>query len=364
MAKASAFAAGGALGAAAATAGLLATQVEQAKRTIGVRSTAPPYADTRYGKSKGPSIRLVMIGDSVAASLGADDPRDTIGARLASLVSEYDGRAVMLSTVADVGARSKNLKAQVTRALHYRPHVAVIIIGGNDVTHMVPQRRSIKYLDAAVRRLRAEGVQVVVGTVPDFGKIGPIHPPLRWVLQRLGKSLAKAQTICVVEAEGRAVSMGDLLGPEFGLRPGELFSADQFHPSTEGYEAVAQTLAPSVLAAMSRGETGEVLPDIFQAPTVAPLSQIAAQATEITGVEVSGAAPGAWSIGSETGDETLGTVSIGSVPSDAAQTDAIVPKSSRWARMGRRKLPPRTAKGPDEQPALDAESGPGLAPDH
>lgn len=313
LAKAGAFAAGGAAGAAAATVGLLAAQTEQAKKTIGPRTTAPPFADARYGRSKGPSIRLVMIGDSVAAGLGADHAFDTIGARLANIVSEYDGRAVVLSTVATVGARSKNLDEQVTRALHYRPHVAVIIIGANDATHLVPKNRSIAYLRAALRRLRAANIQVVVGTTPDMGKIVPIQPPLRWALQAMGNRIAEAQTICVVEEGCRAVSMGQLLGPEFGLRPRELFAADQFHPSTEGYEAVAQALAPSVLAALSRGEKGEVLPDRFELREEAPLDEVAHQAAHTSGMEV---------VATE-------------------DPDTSTSRWSRLAKMGRRKLPPR-----------------------
>jgi lysophospholipase L1-like esterase len=278
VARATAYGTFGALGAAAATAGLLRAQAEQAKRTIGVRSTSPPYADGRYGKSKGPSIRMVMVGDSLATSLGADDPLDTIGARLASLVAEYDGRAVVLSTVAEVSAQSKELAGQVDRALHYRPHVAVIIIGGNDATHLVPHRQSIKLLDSAVRRLRQAGTQVVVGTTPDLGTVVPIHPPLGWILRRSGRTLARAQAICVVEAEGRAVHMGSLLGPEFDLRPEDLFSADQFHPSTEGYEAVAQALAPSVIASLSLGEKGEILPEVAEPRIPTPMLQLEATA--------------------------------------------------------------------------------------
>ena len=316
VAKAGAFGAGGLLGAAAATVGLMAAQTEHAKRTIGPQSTAPPYADARYGRKKGPSIRMVMIGDSVASGLGADHAHDTIGARLAKLVSEYDGRAVLLSTVATVGARSRDLEAQVTRALHYRPHVAVIIIGANDATHLVPKHRSIEYLSAALRRLRAADVQVVVGTVPDMGKIVPIRPPLKWLLRHLGQQLAEAQTVCVVENGARAVSMGDILGPEFGLRPRELFASDQFHPSTEGYEAVAQVLAPSVIAAMSRGETGEVLPDLLQVSAEAGIEEIAERATHTSGMEVVAA-------------------------------EAPAGNGSRWgrlAKMGRRGLPPKPAE--------------------
>lgn len=316
--RAVAFGGGGLLGLGAAAMGALAAQTELARRTIGPRRVASPYADRRYGQAKGISRRLVMMGDSAAAGLGASNPGDTIGAFLASLVAEYGGQPVVLSTVAEIGARSRHLDAQVDRALHYRPHVAVIIIGANDVTHAVRPQVSVRYLQAAVLRLRDGGVQVVVGTCPDLGTVTPINPPLRWVVRRLSRSLAAAQTVCVVEAGGRAVSLGDLLGPEFSSRPEVLFSQDRFHPSDAGYLAAAQVLAPSVLAALSRGPRGEVLPSLFTRPTVAPLPRAAAEAVESPGTEVSGTTVGGRQRGA----------------------------GGRWARIGKRILVKRPGKGP------------------
>ena len=302
---------GGLLGVGAASAGVLAVQTRLARRSIGPRTHSAPYADGRYGRSKGTSVRLVMMGDSVAASLGADRPEDTVGALLASFVAEYGGREVVLSSVATVGARSVDLRRQVEQALHLRPHVAVIIIGGNDVTHAVRPQVSVRLLAEAVQLLRDADVQVVVGTCPDLGTVRPIRPPLRWVARRLSRTLAAAQTVAVARTGGRSVSLGDLLGPEFNRRPGQLFSADRFHPSTAGYEAVAQVLAPSVLAALSRGQSGEILPDVLPkeaglppkaADSIAPLNEAAVAATARPGTEVRAATdssstppgPGTW----------------------------------------------------------------------
>ena len=50
--------------------------------------------------------------------------------------------------------------------------------------------------------------------------------------------MAAAQTIAVVEAGGRTVSLGSVLGPSFA-EDQDLFSADEFHPSAAGYAAAA-----------------------------------------------------------------------------------------------------------------------------
>ena len=45
----------------------------------------------------------------------------------------------------------------------------------------------------------------------------PIPHPLRHVGRSWSRRLAAAQTICVVEAGGRSVSLGDLTGQIFGM---------------------------------------------------------------------------------------------------------------------------------------------------
>ena len=124
------------------------------------------------------------------------------------------------------------------------------MIGANDVTHRIDKSVAVRHLADAVRRLRELGTEVVVGTCPDLGTIQPIPQPLRLIGRRWSRDLAAAQTVAVVEAGGRTVSLGDLLGPEFAERPHEMFSADRFHPSPAGYARAAAALLPSVYAAL------------------------------------------------------------------------------------------------------------------
>ncbi|GAA2910292.1 hypothetical protein GCM10020221_02760 [Streptomyces thioluteus] len=162
------------------------------------------------------------------------------------------------------GAQSYDLERQVTLLLSgpgRTPDVCVIMIGANDVTHRVPAARSVRLLSEAVRRLRDTGCEVVVGTCPDLGTIEPVYQPLRWLARRLSRELAAAQTIGVLEAGGRTVSLGDLLGPEFASNPRELFGPDNYHPSAEGYATAAMAVLPTLCAALGLWPEDEERPD-------------------------------------------------------------------------------------------------------
>jgi lysophospholipase L1-like esterase len=237
-------------GAIAASLGVLVAQARLARRAIGPQRGVPPYQDGRFGPVTGTSIRLALIGDSVAAGLGADVAADTVAGVLVRGVGEATRRPVLMTNHAVVGARSADLERQVTRCLSARPHVAVIIIGGNDVTHLVPRGVAATHLATAVGRLVDAGCAVVVGTCPDLGTIRPVGPPLRWVARHMSRSLAAAQRGAAVGAGARTVSLYDLLGPEFEANSETLFASDRFHPSGLGYRRIGSALLPSVLAAL------------------------------------------------------------------------------------------------------------------
>jgi lysophospholipase L1-like esterase len=282
IATAAAYGGGGVVGAGAAFFGLAYAQGIYARNQIGVRRKSAPYADGLYGPRKsGTSARFVMMGDSLAAGLGAGAPYNTPGAMLAQGISNVLDRPVRLVNVSTVGARSADLGMQVDRALHVRPQIAVIIIGANDVTHVGRPQSAVAHLEEAVRRLRAVRCQVVVGTCPDVGSVKPIPQPLRWVARRLSRQLAAAQMIACVRAGAHVVSFADELGPEFEADP-DLFDDDRFHPGAEGYERVTQVLFPAVLAALDADRPGdETSGEIME------LALAAADAAEEGGVHLS-----------------------------------------------------------------------------
>ena len=231
LASAAAYGGGGLSVLGAGLYGLLRAEAKLARRAIGETTGAPPDATGWYGRGRpGPAIKVALLGDSSAAGYGVERVTETTGAYLASGLAESTDRRVHLRSYAVVGARSSDLVGQIDRAVPTEPHVAVILIGANDVTHSVLPSQSVRHLSEAVRRLRDAGVEVVVGTCPDLGTIKPIAPPLKQVGRAWSHRLAAAQTIAVVEEGGRTVSLASILGPEFEAAPALLFGPGPLPP--------------------------------------------------------------------------------------------------------------------------------------
>jgi lysophospholipase L1-like esterase len=266
--------AAGALGAVAALTGLaglgarelLARQAAAARRLIGKPLGEDAVASDRTWKKKyGDPLDLLLLGDSIAAGLGVERPRETLGARLARGLAKATRRAVRLRTGARVGSESSMLVGQLDALpAGYRADVAVIVVGGNDVTHRVPVAESVRHLEEAIGRLRAAGTVVVVGTCPDLGALRPVPQPLRALGSRASRQLAQAQAAAAVRAGAHAVSLAHVVGPFFITNPDEMFSLDRFHPSALGYKRTANAMLPSLLAALGiedRVPFGHRVPD-------------------------------------------------------------------------------------------------------
>lgn len=240
---------------------LLTTQAGTARGMIGRDTSKPPEADgiysphgyRRWRTGEHADLHLMIFGDSTAAGLGCHSAAEVPGVRIAHGLADATGRRVRLSTKAISGATSKGLAGQVDAMFVAGPppDAAVVLVGANDVTKKHSIGRSAERLGAAVGRLHGAGSVVVVGTCPDLGSVTAIPEPLRSVVHRWSVRLARAQTAATRAAGGRTVAMGDLLGKDFRAAPQQLFSADGFHPSADGYALAATHLLPELLRALA-----------------------------------------------------------------------------------------------------------------
>ncbi len=192
------------------------------------------------------TLRLAILGDSIAYGTGAARSCDTLGPRL-EIALAISGTPAGHRVFAVPGAVSAGLCAQVERALAWQPDVAVIVIGANDLTHFVSPVRAADQLGAALRDLRRVGVEVVVVPAPDLSVVTFVPSAVRELVRAASNSLRALQTRVTLAGGGRVADM-TAIAPAFAADPA-LFSADRFHPSGAGYAQIALALTPAVRAA-------------------------------------------------------------------------------------------------------------------
>lgn len=192
-------------------------------------------------------LRLAVLGDSIGYGQGAREPAERFGPRLAAALTA-EGFVIDLHVLAVPSSVSADLTEQVRRAEPLAIDLAVVVIGANDLTRLVPPPVAARGLASAVAGLRAAGSDVVVVPAPDMSVVPFVPPVFRPVVQA-ACSLLRRQQEAVARAAGVAFAdVGREVHAAFAADP-ELFSADRYHPSSEGYARIAQAVAPAVVTA-------------------------------------------------------------------------------------------------------------------
>lgn len=191
------------------------------------------------------SLRLALLGDSIAWGQGAAREDERLAPRLADGLAAT-GVATVTRAVAVPGSRSEHLADQVDALLPWAPDLVVVVIGANDLTHRTPAGAAAADLARAVRRLRDGGAEVVVAPAPDLSAVPLVPADLRPSVRRASEHL-RALQVDAVHVEGGHVADADgRTAAAFHDDPA-LFSADRFHPSSAGYAVIAAGLLPEVV---------------------------------------------------------------------------------------------------------------------
>jgi lysophospholipase L1-like esterase len=205
----------------------------------------PEAAGPRRGEAgDGPPLRLLIVGDSSAAGVGARDQRAALAGRLAAELGTT--HRVTWRLTARTGATTADTLARLSTTQPEPFDIAVTALGVNDVTRSVPLARWCAH-QVALRILLTErfGVSHVIASgLPPMGDFPALPQPLRWVAgasaRHLDRGLARAAAHDPRWSHARfAVT----------LTP-DLMAEDGFHPGPAGYALWARMLAPSIRAAL------------------------------------------------------------------------------------------------------------------
>ena len=214
-----------------------------------VRATAP-----RTGPAPGPReglvgdsnpLKLLAIGDSIIAGVGASALSNALVGRTASALSESLGQAVAWEALGQNGYRSEDILTELVPKLPQETADFVIVsVGVNDVTKLTTVSRWRRNIEALADELRWHSPDATIA----FAGLPPLHefPLLPQPMRALFGTRARTLDAALEDVVGR-IDGAVRLPLNFDANP-EFFSADGYHPSEAGYEIFGREMAATLAA--------------------------------------------------------------------------------------------------------------------
>lgn len=233
--------------------GLLApVLVWQGRRVRATTPRLPEAGGPRTGEvgGAGAAVGLLVLGESTAAGVGAEDHPRGLAGQVARTLAAETGRGVRWRVLARNGAT-----AAITRDELLAPadavaaDVAVVVLGVNDTLRLHSPGRWTRDLRALIHAVRGRcgAIPVVLAAVPPMGVFPGLPQPLRGVLGLRAAVLDRAAARLAAELDAvRHVAVP--------LSPGavdDFFCADRFHPSPYGYARWGDALGRAAAASLA-----------------------------------------------------------------------------------------------------------------
>lgn len=223
----------------------------QARRLRATALELPEAAGPRRGREGAgvDALRLLVVGDSSAAGVGAQTQDEALARPLARLAADGLGRAVQWQLIARSGVTSAQALDLLRESPPQPADLAVAMLGVNDVTHRIPLGRALRHRGELARWLRDRaGVRhVVFCALPPMQLFPALPQPLAWYA---GQHVARVNREQALWAKAQD---GVIHATMEGVMDGSAFAEDGFHPSPALYAGIARRLAEHVIALESGG---------------------------------------------------------------------------------------------------------------
>ena len=217
---------------------MLALQARQVRKTA---LLLPEPKGARKGTAgAGPSLRLLIVGDSSAAGVGARTQSEALSGQLVHLLSQRF--TVSWRLEASTGHATQN---SIDRLMAMPPQpfdCAVIALGVNDVTRATTkaQFRRKQALLLSLLQTRFKVSQILSSGVPQMQHMPLLPQPLAWVVGRQAARLDK-----VLGELATNTATASHIPMRFSKDP-LLAASDGFHPSPAAYALWAASLASHI----------------------------------------------------------------------------------------------------------------------
>ncbi|MHA6693517.1 SGNH/GDSL hydrolase family protein [Homoserinimonas sp. A520] len=201
-----------------------------------LRRTIPRLPDAALpwtGELAGPApIRLLVLGDSTAAGVGAATQDEALPGFLAREFQSRFGRGTTWRALGRNGATARDvITDHLADATGEVFDVVFLTIGANDALGMRSRTvfsRDVRHIVDELRAVNPDAL-ILVSLMPRFDRFESLRNPVRWNLALHAASLDAGARASVAELQGVfAVPKPPPYTPTF-------WASDGFHPGPDGY---------------------------------------------------------------------------------------------------------------------------------
>ena len=205
----------------------------------------PPQANSQANARIPPAQRplnLLVLGESTAAGVGADDQAQGIAVQLAEQLATRSAMDVRWQVLGQTGLTLAQVRRQLlqpTRPPGRPLDIALVLIGVNDVVRLTPERVWVREPHGLIADLHPRARHIVFTGVPPVGSFTALPRPLQDVLGVRATLLdLRLQHVAASHLHTTHIPTSAPVGPQL--------ARDGFHPSPSGYAGWAESLAQAL----------------------------------------------------------------------------------------------------------------------
>ncbi|GGD05709.1 SGNH/GDSL hydrolase family protein [Halopseudomonas salina] len=222
------------------TAVLAPVLLYQGRRTRRITPRLPDGSGTpggQYGEGT-PERRILVLGESTAASVGVATHDQGLASQLARLIHQHSASTTAWHTFGVNGIRLQALNGALVKAELPPADLVLLSMGVNDATGFTSRNRFRQQLIALRQMLAARySAPLVLLGVPPMHSFTALPSPLRQVMGWRARQLDDVYARLAHERTGDFIHLRYPL-----VTDPDLLASDGYHPGLKGYRHIAEAL--------------------------------------------------------------------------------------------------------------------------
>jgi lysophospholipase L1-like esterase len=199
----------------------------------------------RNAKGDSPHIRVVIVGDSAAAGVGAGSMEKSLTGRLMAKLAALRGEdSIVYRLIAKSGSTAEHTIRHLTRIDQEKYDVAVISLGVNDVIRGFSSAQFVANMLSLNDMLRSkfQAKLIVIAEFPPVHMFPALPEPLRWLIGSRCRAF-DADLALALQKHSDCVYLRYCAAVPEEKGMAALMASDGFHPGPDIYEVWAEQAA-------------------------------------------------------------------------------------------------------------------------